>query len=318
MGSGHAVLVHYHKPDFLKRFEQILREARGDLQLLVCEDRDSIEKAVPEADIIFAGSTFPLDVLDRAKKLKWIQSMGAGVENFLRAGLIPPDVVLTKVRDVFGTIMSEYVTAYIYAVTQKMATVFENKRNKRWSVYLVDSIRRKTVGVMGLGSIGATVAYRLHSTGAKMIGFDGQERNLPFLARMYGPTELDSFLKEVDFLVLCLPHTKGTEGILGARELALMKNTAYLINIARGPLVEEQALLDALKNGVIAGAVLDVFNEEPLPESHPFWDLENVVITPHISGPSIPEEITEIFLRNLERFEQGAELEGIVDPSRGY
>ena len=133
MGSGYSVLVHYHKPEFLKRFEQILGEARSDLQLLVCEDRDSIERAVLEVDIIFAGSTFPLDVLHRAKKLKWIQSMGAGVENFLRAGLIPPDVVLTRVRGVFGTIMSEYVTAYIYAMTQKMPTVFENKRKKSWS-----------------------------------------------------------------------------------------------------------------------------------------------------------------------------------------
>ncbi len=318
MGSGQTVLVHYHKPAFLKRFEEILREARGDLQLLVCEDRSSIEKAVPEVDIIFAGSTFPLDVLDRAEKLKWIQSMGAGVENFLRAGLIPPDIVLTRVRGVFGNIISEYVTAYIYAMTQRMPAVFENKRKKSWSIYLVDSIRRKTVGVMGLGSIGSTVAYRLQLTGAETIGFDGQERNMPFLSRVYGPGELDYFLKRVDFLVLCLPHTKGTEGILGARELALMKDTAYLINVARGPLVREEALLDALKNGVIAGAVLDVFNEEPLPETHPFWDLENVIITPHISGPSIPEEITEIFLRNLERFEQGAELEGVVDLARGY
>jgi phosphoglycerate dehydrogenase-like enzyme len=318
MGSGHAVLVHYHKPEFLKRFEELLREARGDLRLLVCEDRDSIEKAVPEVDIIFAGSTFPLDVLDRATKLKWIQSMGAGIENFLRAGLIPPDVVLTRVRGVFGNIMSEYATAYIYAMTQKMPAVFENKRKKSWGYYLVDSIRRKTVGVMGLGSIGSTVAYRLQLTGAETIGFDGQERNMPFLSRVYGPSELEAFLKRIDFLVLCLPHTKGTEGILGARELGWMKDTAYLINIARGPLVDEKALLDALKNGGIAGAVLDVFNEEPLPESHPFWDLENVIITPHISGPSIPEEITEIFLRNLELFEKGAELEGVVDLARGY
>jgi phosphoglycerate dehydrogenase-like enzyme len=318
MSSGYTVLVHYHKPAFLKRFEEILREARPDLELLVCEDRDSIEKAVPEVDIIYAGSTFPLDVLDRAKKLKWIQSMGAGIENFLRAGLIPPDVVLTRVRNVFGNIMSEYATAYIYAMTQKMPTVFENKRKKSWSLYLVDSIRQKTVGVMGLGSIGSTVAYRLQLTGAETIGFDGQERNVPFLSRVYGPSELDAFLKRVDFLVLCLPHTKETEGILGARELGLMKDTAYLINIARGPLVVEEALLDALKSGVIAGAILDVFNEEPLPESHPFWDLDNVIVTPHISGPSIPEEITEIFLHNLELFEKGAELEGVVDATRGY
>jgi glyoxylate/hydroxypyruvate reductase A len=273
---------------------------------------------VSEVDIIFAGSTFPLDVLHRAKKLKWIQSMGAGVENFIRAGTIPSDVVLTKVRGVFGSIMSEYVIAYILAMTQKMPTVFENKRNKKWSIFLVDSIRQKTVGVMGLGSVGATIAYRVHLTGAETVGYDGQERTLPFVSRVYGPPELDSFLKEVDFLVLALPLTNETEGILGARELDLMKDSAYLVNVARGALVREEALLGALKNRAIAGAVLDVFNEEPLPASHPFWELENVIITPHISGPSIPEEITEIFIRNLKRFEEGAELEGVVDLSRGY
>lgn len=318
MGGGYNVLVHYHKPEFLKKYHELLRQSRPDLHLMVCSDRQSMERAVESADIVFAGGTFPLHLLDRAKRLKWIQSMGAGVENFVLAGKIPDGVVLTKVRGIFGGVISEYVIAYILALTQNMRTVFQNQKKKSWSPFLVDSIRRKTVGIMGLGSVGATIAYRLHLVGANVIGYDEQERMLPFVERGYTPAERESFLEAPDFLVLSLPLTRETEGILGAREFSLMKDTAYLINVARGALAQEQAMLDALRNRTIAGAVLDVFPEEPLPPQHPLWELDNVIITPHISGPSIPEEITEIFLRNLDRFEHDKQLEGVVDLSRGY
>ncbi len=121
-----------------------------------------------------------------------------------------------------------------------------------------------------------------------------------------------------DFVVVTLPLTDANEGILGERELAMMKQSAYLMNVSRGPLVQEEALLKALKHGSIAGAVLDVFHEEPLPRDNPLWDLDNVIITPHISGPSIPEDIAKIFIENLKRFEEAKKLEGVVDHEREY
>ncbi len=318
MDSGRNVLVYYHNPEFLDRYQKLLEEARQDLNLLICRDEAAIANVVKDAEIIFAGHTFPMHAISRAKRLQWIQAMGAGVENFVRSKAIPPHVTLTKIRGLFGSIMAEYVLGYMLALTQRMEEVFENKRKKQWAPFLVESIRSKTVGVMGLGSVGSTLAYRIHLAGAKVIGLVEQERALPYVERVYLLTEMDAFLQEVDFLVLALPLTDRTEGILGDREFAQMKQSAYLINVARGPLVQEGALLDALSQERIAGAVLDVFDEEPLPANHPLWEAENVVLTPHISGPSLPEETTKIFLRNLKRFEEGKTLEGVVDISKGY
>ena len=302
----------------MDRYERLVREARPDLPLLVCKNREQIETFIAEADIIFSAHTFPGELVVKARKLKWIQSMSAGVENFARSNLLPPNVVLTKIRGVFGPIMAEYVVGYILAITQNMKKPFANKERRRWEPFLVDSIRGKTVGVMGLGSVGAYIAYQVHLMGALVIGLDEQEKRLPYVSKEYSPTEIEEFLGRPDFVVVTLPLTDTNEGLLGERELAMMRESAYLMNVSRGPLVQEKALLKALKQGSIAGAVLDVFHEEPLPRDHPLWDLDNVIITPHISGPSIPEDIAKIFIENLKRFEEGKKLEGVVDHEKEY
>ena len=318
MKSKYKVLIYNHIPEYVDRYERLVREARPDLQLLVCKNREQIETSIDEADIIFSAHTFPGDLVVKARNLKWIQSMSAGVENFARSNLLPPNVVLTKIRGVFGPIMAEYVVGYILAITQNMKKTFVNKERKRWEPFLVDSIRGKTVGAMGLGSVGAYIAYQVHLMGALVIGLDEQEKRLPYVNKEYSPTEIEEFLGRSDFVVVTLPLTDTNEGILGERELAMMKESAYLMNVSRGPLVQEEALLKALKQGSIAGAVLDVFHEEPLPRDHPLWDLDNVIITPHISGPSIPEDIAKIFIENLTRFEEAKKLEGVVDHEKEY
>jgi glyoxylate/hydroxypyruvate reductase A len=305
--SKYKVLIYNHIPEYVDRYERLVREARQDLQLLVCKNREQIETFIDEADIIFSAHTFPGELVVKARNLKWIQSMSAGVENFARSNLLPPNVVLTKIRGVFGPIMAEYVVGYILAITQNMKKTLVNKERRRWEPFLVDSIRGKTVGVMGLGSVGAYIAYQVHLTGALVIGLDEQEKRLPYVSKEYSPTEIEEFLGRPDFVVVTLPLTDANEGIVGERELAMMKKSAYLMNVSR-----------ALKQGSIAGAVLDVFHEEPLPRDHPLWDLDNVIITPHISGPSIPEDITKIFIENLKRFEEGKKLEGVVDHEKEY
>ena len=318
MSRGLQVLIYHQNSEFVDRYERLIRQAREDLQLLVCKDKQQIEEVVDRADIIFAGHTFPIEYIPKAKNLKWVQSMGAGVENYTRAKAIKPPVILTKVRGMFGPIMSEYVVAYILALTQRMREVFANQSKKRWAPFFTESIEAKTVGVMGLGSVGATIAYRIHRMGAEVIALEEQERRLPYIKKEYPPTEIDEFLGRADFVVVTLPLTNTTHGILGEKEFAMMKKSAYLINVSRGPLVQERALLKALGERQIAGAVLDVFDEEPLPADHPFWELDNVIVSPHISGPSLPEAIAEVFIENLKRFEKGKTLEGVVNLEREY
>jgi len=318
MDYKHRVLIYYHNPEYVSRYAALIQDARKDLELFACKTIKEVEKHIHRADIIFSGHTFPVQHLARASNLKWIQSMSAGVENYTRSKLLPPHVVLTKIKGFFGPIMSEYVIGYMLAITQKMETVFTNKRERRWKPFMVDSIRNKTLGVMGLGSVGTQIAYRLHLLGVDVIALDEQERSLPYVRQEYSVSEMEEFLAQADFVLVALPLTNDTEGILGEREFRMMKKSAYLINVSRGPLVQEGALVDALQKGQIAGAVLDVFNEEPLPANHPLWSLDNVIITPHISGPSIPEDMTRIFLENLEKFETGKQLKGVVDLKREY
>ena len=318
MKSQYQVLVYYHIPKFLKRYEQLLKEGRNDLSFFICDNKEKIEQHIEEADIIFSGHTFPVQLIPKAKNLKWIQSISAGVENFVLSGSIPENVILTKITGVHGPIMSEYVLGYILAVTLNVKNAFESQKKKDWPYYVPETVRAKTVGMIGLGSVGACIAYKLHLVGAEVIGLEEQEKKLPYIGREYMVSELKEFLERSDFVVMSLPLTPKTRGIFGEKEFAMMKKSAYFINISRGPLVREEALVNALKSGQIAGAILDVFSEEPLPKNHALWELDNVIITPHISGPSIPEDIARVFLENLERFEENEELIGVVDREKGY
>lgn len=318
MKSNYKVLIYYHIPEYVDRFQRLLREGREDIQLLVCKNKEQINQVIDKGDIIFSGYTFPVDLISKAGNLKWIQSMSAGVENYARSKLIPPNVIITKIKGIFGPIMSEYVVGYILAITQNMKKVFHNQKKRHWQPFVVDSIRHKTVGVMGLGSVGAYIAYQVYLMGAVVIALEEQEKRLPYVSQEYPVTEIEEFLGRSDFVVVTVPLTDATESTIGEKEFKMMKKSAYLINVSRGPLVQERALLKALKQGSIAGAVLDVFNEEPLPKDHELWNLDNVVITPHISGPDIPEEIAKLFLENLKRFEEGKKLVGAVDREKAY
>lgn len=288
------------------------------MSLFICDNKEKIEQHIEDVDIIFSGHTFPVELLPKAKNLKWIQSISAGVENFILSGSIPEQVILTKITGVHGPIMSEYVLGYILAVTLNMKNAFESQKKKDWPYYVPDTVRAKTVGVIGLGSVGACIAYKLHLVGAEVIGLEEQEKRLPYIGREYMVSEIKEFLERSDFVVMSLPLTPKTKGIFGEKEFTMMKKSAYFINISRGPLVREEALVNALKSGQIAGAILDVFSEEPLPKNHALWELDNVIITPHISGPSIPEDIAKVFLENLKRFEENKELFGVVDRDKGY
>jgi len=312
------VLVYYHKPEYLDKYKELIEKSRKDIVLLMCKNNEEIAKYIGEADIIFSGSTFPVHFLRKAKKLKWIQSMSAGVENFTSSGLIEPNIILTKIKGVFGPIMSEYVIGHIFAITQNIKNIYDNKRNKIWKPFVVDSIRNATIGIMGLGSVGAYIAYRLHLLEVNVIAIDEQEKRLPYIDQEYLIDDLYDFLVKPDFLIITLPLTNKTRNLIGENEFNIMKKNIYIFNISRSGIVQTKALIKALKSKKISGAVLDVFDKEPLPKDHELWTLDNVTITPHISGPSLPEDMVKVFLDNLVRFEKNKKLKGIVDLKKEY
>lgn len=318
MKLDHKVLIYYHYSENVDKYVKLISEKKPNIDLFPCKDESEIAKIIGKVDIIFSGHTFPVEYLTKAVHLKWIQSISAGVENYIKSKLVPQNVLLTKVKGMFGPIMSEYVISHILSVTQNMFISYNNQRKKAWKPYVVDSIRDKIIGVMGLGSVGSYIAYQLHFLCEKIIAIDEQEKKLPFVYREYDISEIDHFLPECDFLVITVPLTAKTEGLIGEKELGKMKKTAYLINVSRGPIIQEKALIKFLKEKKIKGATLDVFDIEPLQKENELWNLDNIIITPHISAPSLPEDIVDIFLENIERYDKGVRLINLVDKEKGY
>jgi phosphoglycerate dehydrogenase-like enzyme len=203
-------------------------------------------------------------------------------------------------------------------VTQRIDRFREQQRRRRWVEVAPRKLRGSTLCVVGLGDIGRAIARTARGLGMTVIGVTRGGKPVAEAERVYPTRAMRPALARADFVVLTVPLTPQTRGLVSARELAAMKPSAWLVNIGRGPLVDEGALVAALRGRRIGGAVLDVFDEEPLPPRHPLWALDNVAITPHVSGPSIPAEIAPIFNDNLRRYLAGRPLRHVVDRARGY
>lgn len=272
---------------------------------------------VADADVLYAWK-FPAELYEKAARLRWLQVMGAGVD----AALVPElsaEVTVTRAPGVFGPWMAEYVLGWCFWVTQRIDAYRAAQRDHRWVPRLLPGrLAGKTLVIVGLGDIGRHIARAARSLGVRVVGVSHSGRRVPGVERCYRASALRDALAQADFVVLVVPLTPETRGLIGGRELAAMQPVAWLINIARGAIVDEGALLKALEDRQIAGAILDVFATEPLPPEHPLWRLDNVVITPHISGPTAPEEIAPIFNENLARFLVGRRLRHVVDRRRGY
>lgn len=309
------VLV-YH-PDEARDYAALVRAPRGRVSVSVCATPTEAAAAVADAEVIYAWK-FPADLYAKAPRLRWVQAMGAGVEWVLVPEL-PAGVVVTRVPGVFGPWMREYVLGWCLRVTQKMATYRAAQRERRWREEIrPERLGGKTMVVVGLGDIGRAIAAGARALGTRVIGVSRSGRRAREADRVHPLRGLRRALAEGDFVVLVLPLTAETRGRIGADELAAMRPTAWLLNVGRGAVVDETALLTALRQRRIAGAVLDVFAEEPLPADHPLWSLDNVVVTPHISGPSTPPEIAPVFNDNLARWLAGRPLRHVVDRARGY
>jgi phosphoglycerate dehydrogenase-like enzyme len=311
-----TVLLYHPSAESARAYANLVRLPGRGIAVCVASTPEQAAAFIDEAEILY-GWNFPSRLLADARRLRWIQVMGAGVERFLVPEL-PPDVVLTRAAGIFGPWMAEYTLAWCLWVTQRIEPFHAFQRDRRWVP--VDPLRLggSTLCVVGLGDIGRHIARAARGLGMKVIGVTRGGRPERGVERVYRTAAIATALARADFVVLTVPLSAATGGLIGESELAAMKPSAWLINIARGPVVDEQALLAALRSRRIGGAVLDVFDTEPLPADHPFWALDNVVVTPHIAGPSIPAEIAPVFNDNLRRYLAGRPLRYVVDRKRGY
>ena len=313
MQSRPTVLV-YHAD---RRYAELVRVPRRGVTVRIAATSSEAASAIAEAEILYAWK-FPPQLYAKAGRLKWLQVMGAGVDWALVPEL-PPSVQVTRAPGIFGPWMAEYVVGWCSWVTQRMKLYRDAQRQRRWDDHVLpDRLAGKTMTIVGLGDIGREIARVARGLGMRVLGVSRRGRPARAAARMYPVTAMAQALREADFVVLLLPLTAETRGIFGPDALGAMKPTAWLINIARGAVVSEAALLEALEQKRIAGAVLDVFDREPLPPSHPLWRMDNVVVTPHISGPSTPEAIAPVFNDNLARYLAARPLRHVVDRAQGY
>jgi phosphoglycerate dehydrogenase-like enzyme len=313
--SAPRLILVYH-PEDAAAYAALVRLPRRGLEIAVCSTPEAAAARVGEAEILYAWG-FPGDLLPGATRLRWIQCMGAGVERFLVPGL-PEEVVITRAAGIFGPWMAEYALGWALWSTQKMERFRAQQCARHWRPVDPTRLHGATLCVVGLGEIGRAVARAAQALGMRVVGVSRSGRGAREAHRVVRPVALTRALEDADVVVVTVPLTAATRGLIGAAQLAAMKPTAWLINIARGPVVDESALLLALHERAIGGAVLDVFCEEPLPPGHPLWGLDNVVITPHISGPSTPAEIGPIFDDNLRRYLAGRPLRHVADRRRGY
>ena len=298
--------------------EEILRlkEVAPDTEIVVGgHDAEEMIKEVADADIFFGRISRPIFLA--AKKLKWVQVFGAGVETCLFPEMIASDVTLTNTSGAFNQVMADQAFGLILAISRGIAYFVRKQAQKEWArSRTFHQLAGQTLGIVGLGNIGSELARRGKAFGMKVVAADLRSMECPeFLDELYTLDDLDKVLGQADYLVIVVPLTTETRGMIGAKEIGKMKSTAYLVNIGRGPVVDENALIDALKSGVIAGAGLDVFAKEPLPPESELWEMDNVVITPHMGGlaPETRDISFEIFLDNFGKFTRGEELRNVVN-----
>ncbi len=296
----------------------------AEAEFRCARDFNALRAALPGAEVIL-GWNFRADDLapafERADRLRWIQWGGAGVDATLFPALVESDVTLTNVRGVFDQPMAEYALGMILAFAKDFRGSYDRQRERRWSYRLHERIAGTKALVVGAGSIGRAIARTLRAAGIKVEGVGRTARDGdPDFGRVHGDEDLNRALGSADWVVLITPLTERTRGMFDASRLAAMKPTARFFNLGRGALVDEPALIAALDNGVIAGAGLDVFTEEPLPAESPLWGMENVFVSPHMSGDyhGHKQAVADVFIENFRRFRTGAPLVNVIDKRLGF
>jgi len=307
--------------EFYEKYADRLSRLAPNARFIPFTDREEMLAHLPEAEGLYGASPRE-DILDKCPKLRWIHMRSAGVDRHIPHQLAARGITLTKGSGAYDIPISEHILAMMLAFTRGLPRYLRNQLQRTWDRgEPILQLAGKTLGIYGMGSIGTELARKAAALGMRVFGLVLNPRPKPdFLEALWTPDRLDDLLRVSDFLANCAPLTPATEKRFGKREFSLMKPTAYFINIGRGGTVDQEALIEALQKGIIAGAGLDVTSPEPLPPENPLWEMPNVILTPHVAGTSDGTEsrADEIALDNIRRFAAGEPLRNVVNYEQGY
>jgi len=324
------LIVHYHRfelwhaPSWLR---ERLQKTFPDFFFMQLQSYDRVPEEIADADA-FIGWNLRPEQFQIAKNLRWIHSPAAAVHQLMYPELMNSNVILTNSTSVHAPVVAEHAIAVLLAMAKRLPQSIHYQTRKIWAQELLwneyprpREVSGATVLVLGLGGIGCEFAVRAKALGMKVLAIrENPAKGAGPADAVYGLEHLDELLPQADFVLLCTPVTPATTGIINQQRLQKMKHSAYLINVARGPLIDDVALVEAIQQQRIAGAALDVFVEEPLPADSPYWSLENVLITPHTAAVTekLWDRHYDLIVENLNRLLAGKPLLNEVDKKRGY
>ena len=315
---------------FTTESQQLLKEAAATEAMIVTTD-DELSAHLPDAEVV-CSYFMPYDWRTLAPKLRWLQFPGAGVDSLAPTGLLDANsgVIVTTAAGIHAETISEYVLGSMLMFNWNWPLMVRLQDEHKWarsaSWYHLGGreLAGQTLGIIGLGHIGLRIAQLGHAFGMQVLGtrrsIHTSKEQESEVDQSFLPEQLHELLPLCDYVVISVPLTRETEKLIGEAELRMMRSNTYLVNIARGRVIDEQALVRALREGWIAGAGLDVTEKEPLPPESPLYSMPNVILTPHISGNTVHYEarLAALFADNLKRYRSGQELQNQYEPSRGY
>ncbi len=301
-----------------------IKERLGDrVEVIKVKDFEKAGAELVDAQVLLTNQ-MEIDQrnLEKMKNLEWIQCVFSGINHFPLSYLKDRGIILTNAKGVHRIQMSEFILSLLLSIVRKSYHYTKAHLAGKWEPIKIDELYGKTIGFIGVGVIAREAARKLKAFDVRIIGVKNTVEKVEHFDEIYSIKEMDRLLEQSDFVIILVPLTDETKGMIGEEQFKKMKQTAWFINVARGPVVKEEALIKAVKEGWIAGAGLDVFEKEPLPEDSPIWKLDNVILTPHIAGPTphYMDRLMEFFVDNLEAFVEGdkGNMVNIIDYDKQY
>ena len=302
------------EPVRMQYFNHVKQRFPG-IKLDMVDHHTKVDPHIAAAEVLITfGPHVSNHVFEKAKNLKWVQALGTGMDGIADQPGLRRDVLLTNMHGFHGGPVSEAALMAMLSLARELPRSLRQQARRKWDRFPVKLLKGKTVGIFGVGTIAAELAPKCKALGMKVVGISSGKRQVPGFDAMHGREELEQTVNDLDYFVLLTPFTPETKNIVDAKIFAAMKPSSFFINLARGGVVDEDALLEALRNKRIAGAALDVFAKEPLPEDSPFWDMENVILTQHQGGffDGYPGFALPVVEQNLRKYLAG-DLKGMIN-----